>query len=118
MKTAKKKHPRFNVPNFGAKHRSRVPDRWRKQRGIDNKKREARQGYGATPVIGYKNSDSVRFARQNGKKEMLVHNEREIMQVQKDTVARIAHDVSKRKRLAMQRVADMQGIEIANRVIA
>ena len=35
----KKTHPTFSIPNFGSKHRKRVPARWRKQRGIDNKKR-------------------------------------------------------------------------------
>ena len=39
MKMIKRKHPRFNVPNYGAKKRKRVMARWRKQRGVDNKKR-------------------------------------------------------------------------------
>ena len=61
---AKREKTRFTVPNFGAKNRKRVRERWRKQRGIDNHKREGKANRGATPGIGYKNSDAVRFSRQ------------------------------------------------------
>ena len=39
MIVKKKSHPNFKVPNYGAKTGRRVKARWRKQRGIDNKKR-------------------------------------------------------------------------------
>lgn len=116
----KKKHPKFVVPGFGTRNRSRIPDRWRKQRGTDNKKRVALSGYGATPHIGYRNSDSIRYLRADGKKEMLVHNEKELtdltMKKQENIVVVIAHDVSKRKRIMLQAIADKAGLRIANNV--
>lgn len=114
----KKYHPTFNVPNFGAKHRKKVPKRWRKQRGIDNKKREQLKGYGARPKIGYKNSDSIRFARPDGNREMLIHNESEMLMVAKmeNHVARFAANISRKKRLMLQKVADKEKIRIVNRV--
>ncbi|MDE1811213.1 MAG: hypothetical protein KGH66_04175, partial [Candidatus Micrarchaeota archaeon] len=59
----KKPHPKFNVPNFGARSMSRVPERWRKQRGIDNKKRIKRNFMGAEPTIGYGNPKAIRGVR-------------------------------------------------------
>jgi ribosomal protein L32E len=63
MAIKKKGHPTFNVPNFGSKSRSRVKARWRKQRGIDNKKREKMDFMGAEPTIGYRNPESLRGVR-------------------------------------------------------
>ncbi|MEM0106653.1 MAG: eL32 family ribosomal protein, partial [Candidatus Micrarchaeaceae archaeon] len=62
----KKLHPKFLVPNVYAKNRSRVKDRWRKQRGIDNKKRIKKAFMGAEPTIGYRNPSSIRGTRKNG----------------------------------------------------
>lgn len=117
MVEKKKKHPSFRVPNFGAKSRKRVPERWRKQRGIDNKKRIERSGYGATPKIGYKNPEELRFTRNDGTVGVLVHNEAEMLAVQKDKnhVAIFAHSVSRKKRVLMQKLADSKGINVLNR---
>ncbi|MGC8587022.1 MAG: eL32 family ribosomal protein [Candidatus Micrarchaeia archaeon] len=113
----KKRHPRFVVPNYGAKHRARVKDRWRKQRGTDNKKRRKYSGYGALPGIGYKNSDSVRFSRPDGSIEMLVHNDGELIKaIEAGYAIRFSHSISARKRMAMQRIADAKAAKIVNRV--
>lgn len=114
----KKKHPNFNIPNYGLKSRKRVMERWRKQRGDDSKKRVKRQGFGANPSIGYKNPDATRFARRDGIREMLVHNEKELLAVPRNTeyVAVFAHDLSARKRKSFQKIADANGVKISNRV--
>jgi large subunit ribosomal protein L32e len=113
----RKSHPKFNVPNFGAKGFKRVPKRWRKQRGIDNKKRVSKQGYGASPSIGYGNPKSVRYQRPDGTREMLIHNEKELQAVPKGGkfVAVFAHDLGGKKRALLQKVADASGIKIANK---
>jgi large subunit ribosomal protein L32e len=113
----KKYHPKFNVPNYGSPGFKRVTHRWRKQRGIDNKKRIARQGYGASPGIGYKNAKSIRFARPDGTREMLVHNEKEMRAIPKggEFIAVFAHDLGVRKRLVLQKIADESGIKVANK---
>lgn len=115
----KKPHPKFVVPGYRSKGSKGVPHRWRKQRGTDNKKRIARSGYGATPHIGYKASADMRYKRPDGKLEVLVHNESEMMSLAADpenVVAMIAHDVSVRKRIAMQGIADKYKLKVANRV--
>ena len=113
----KRKHPRFNVPNYGAKKRKRVMARWRKQRGVDNKKRIYKSGYGAVPNTGYKNSEKVRFRKNGIELEKVIHNERELLQIGGgDVVAKFAHDISLRKRIALQEIADKKGIKVSNRV--
>lgn len=116
----KKWHPKFVVPGFNTVNRSRLPDRWRKQRGNSNKKRLQRSGYGAKPHIGYRNSDAIRYLRSDGKKEILVHNEKElhnvVAQKHQNAIIVIAHDISKRKRLVMQAVADKAGLKVANAI--
>ena len=114
----KRKHAVFRVPNYGAKNRKGVKERWRKPRGIDSKIRVEKKGHGATPKVGYKNHASVRFARKDGTFERLVHNEAELLAIQGDKtkVAILAHGLSRRTRMSLQKTADSKGIRIANRI--
>lgn len=114
----KKKHAVFKVPNYGAKNRKGVPERWRKPRGIDSKIRVEKKGHGATPKVGYKNHASVRFARKDGMFEHLVHNENDLLAIHGDKtrVAVLAHDLSRRTRESLQKTADAKGIRIVNRI--
>jgi large subunit ribosomal protein L32e len=115
----KKKHPKFNVPNFGAKSRKRVPERWRKQRGIDNKKRIKRNFMGAEPTIGYRNPESIRGIRASGRRMLIVRNVNEmrmlVLKSDKDKFdVAIAHSVSKRKRAEIASIASSNGIRVTN----
>ncbi len=105
----KKSHPTFNVPNFGSKSRSRVKARWRKQRGIDNKKRVKKDFMGAEPTIGYRNPESLRGVRASGKRVVLVHNVEELKRLIQGDVSgievTIAGGVSTRKRIVMTEAA-------------
>jgi large subunit ribosomal protein L32e len=94
----KKKKPNFIVPN--SKSIMRVPSRWRKPRGIDNKKRIRVAAHGKSPRIGYKNSPEVRFLHPSGNVEVIVHNPEQLEGL-KDVVVRIAGQVGNRKRVAI-----------------
>ena len=113
----KKNHPTFNVPNFGAKNRKRVQERWRKQRGIDSKKRVKRSGYGAVPNIGYRNSDDVRGMRPDGTMGILVRNRKELDEAMKMEGVSIilASGLSKRTRAELEKAAEAGKARIANR---
>src|SRR5271155_1137685 len=107
----KKTHPTFSIPNFGSKSRKRVLPRWRKQRGIDNKKRIKRNFMGAEPTIGYGNPESLKGIRINGMRVMLVRNLNELKTLIKEKKLEgydvtIAKGVSSRKRIEMSKVAD------------
>ena len=114
----KREHPRFVVPNYGAKNRKRVKDRWRSQRGEDNKKKLKKSGYGKMPSIGYKNPDEVRFKEKNGMLKIVIHNENELNQIigKKDYEVVLAHELSKRKKMELQRLAEMHGMKVSNKV--
>lgn len=115
----KKSHPKFNVPNFGAKKRSRVPERWRKQRGIDNKKRIKKRFMGAEPTIGYQNPKSLRGVRVNGNRIMLVHNTNELKRLVDGKMlsgydVTIAKGVSIRKKIEMTELAKKSKVTVTN----
>ncbi len=112
----KKNHPTFNVPNFGAKSRKRVPERWRKQRGIDNKKRIKKSFMGAEPNIGYGNPQELRGVRASGRRLLVVHNVNDLLLVKgaQNYEVAIAHDVSMRKRNEIIKAAESSSIRIIN----
>jgi large subunit ribosomal protein L32e len=116
----KKRHPKFNVPNQGAIKRSRVPDRWRKQRGIDSKKRIKKDFMGAEPTIGYGSPESVKGVRINGNRIVLVHNLKEMQSIvgdrksQKNVDVTIAAPVAVRKRVMITELAEKNGIRVTN----
>jgi large subunit ribosomal protein L32e len=114
----KKKHPKFSIPNYGAKKRSRVLPRWRKQRGIDNKKRIKKNFMGAEPTIGYQNPKELRGIRASGKRAMLVHNESEVKKIIEQKVENceitIARAVSIRKRIIITEIANKAKLNVTN----
>jgi large subunit ribosomal protein L32e len=119
IKARKKGHPKFNVPNAGAKSRSRVKPRWRTQRGIDNKKRIKKKFMGAVPGIGYRNPEQLRHVRADGTIAKLVHNTSELLELlenpeDSNISVTIAGAVGKRKRAAIAELAKKNGIKVTN----
>ncbi len=114
----KKRHPKFYVPNFGVK--VRVKERWRKQRGIDNKKRTTKSFMGAEPTIGYRNPEAIRGVRINGRRIVLIHNvpelERMVSKGESDFDVTIAKPVSVRKRIEISELASKKGLHVTNGV--
>ncbi len=116
----KKTHPRFNVPNAGAKNRSSVPERWRKQRGIDSKKRVKKAFAGAEPTIGYGNPEELRGVRVNGKRIVVVHNMNELKDVisnpdMDEVDITLAASLSRRKRIELVKLADENKMHVTNK---
>jgi large subunit ribosomal protein L32e len=121
MIVKKKSHPNFKVPNYGAKNRSRVKARWRKQRGIDNKKRIKKDFAGAEPTIGYKNMDSQMGLRADGNRMMLVHNVAELQALidrkeLQNYVVTVSRSVSKRKNAEITGLATKNKVKVTNGV--
>jgi ribosomal protein L32E len=121
IKIKKKTHPKFNVPNFGIKKRKGVKERWRKQRGIDNKKRIKMAMMGAEPTIGYKNSESVRGIRANGKRLYRINNIEEMKNVLKNPDISsnlydfiVPHSLSKRSRHEIAILANNNKFKVVN----
>jgi|GEM_PF-549059 len=107
----KKKKPNFIIPN--SKSIMRVPSRWRKPRGIDNKKRIRAAAHGASPRIGHKNSGLVRFMHPCGNFEVIVHNPAQLESL-KDVVIRISGSVGNKKRIAIVKRANELKLRVLN----
>ncbi len=119
MAMKKKLHPRFNVPNAGAKNRKRVPERWRKARGVDSKKRVKRAFAGAEPTIGYRNPEEIRGIRASGKRAILVHNITELTDAMENPdigefEVTLASQLSRRKRIEIVKAAEQNKIHVTN----
>jgi large subunit ribosomal protein L32e len=119
--TRKKGHPKFNVPNYGAKSRSRVKARWRKQRGIDSKKRIKKAYMGAEPTIGYKNPDSIMGVRVSGRRLFVAHSLSELSaelarnpKFAEQFEVAIASTVGRRNGSVMVKMAESKGVRVTN----
>lgn len=107
----KKKKPKFNVMNLG--FQKRVKDRWRKPRGVANKKRRRYAFAGASPRIGYRNPPKLRGIHPKGKNELLVKNPAQLENT-KDVLIRIAGSVGKKKRVRIIERARQLNLTVLN----
>jgi large subunit ribosomal protein L32e len=113
VKLKRKKKPRFNVPNLG--FFKSVKARWRKPRGTHNKKRMKFKFMGASPKVGYKNSESVRGLHSSGRREVLVNNLGELKAIKDDKVlVRVAGSIGNKKRKLIEETAKSLKLEILN----
>lgn len=102
----KKKKPKFNVQNYG--FNKKVKQRWRRPRGVANKKRKRLNKAGASPTVGYKNKVSIRYLHPKGLKEVLVSNLKQLDGL-KNVLVRISSAVGAKKRvLFMKKAAELK----------
>ncbi|MFH1306455.1 MAG: eL32 family ribosomal protein [Candidatus Micrarchaeota archaeon] len=113
MKIKKKKKPKFLRPNYGRSSRKRIKKNWRRQRGIDNKKRVKKAHMGKSPSIGYGQAKAIRFLHPKGKKEILVRNLSELAEV-KDCLVRISASIGKKLRIKLMEEAAKRKLIVLN----
>ena len=93
----------------------RLKENWRKPKGIDNKMRRKIKGWPATVNVGYRGPKIVRGLHPSGYEDILIHNVSELKKVNPKTQAiRIAHGVSKRKRIKILVEARKKKIKVLN----
>jgi large subunit ribosomal protein L32e len=109
-----RKHPKFLPPNYGRK--KRVKERWRKPRGIDNKKRVGKKIMGASPNIGWRSARDDRDFHPSGYKEVLVRSLNDMNKINsKEKVAvRIAAAVGAKKRAMILAKAKELNVHVLN----
>ncbi|MFH0927442.1 MAG: eL32 family ribosomal protein [Candidatus Micrarchaeota archaeon] len=109
----KKAKPKFLRPNYGRSSRKRIKRAWRRQRGVDNKKRVNKAHMGASPSIGYGQDRRIRYLHPVGLHEALVHNLHELEKVQGAAV-RIAASCSKRLKEKLVAAALSKNLRVLN----
>jgi large subunit ribosomal protein L32e len=111
MAIKKRKHPKFLRPNYGRSSRSRIKLAWRRPRGIDNKKRLKIKYMGASPSIGYRQPNAIRYHHPKGLPEVLVQTPADLAGL-KNVVIRIAGSVGRLKRAAIEQLAAKMGLHV------
>ncbi|BGO88403.1 60S ribosomal protein L32 [Rhodotorula toruloides] len=117
--------PRTTALAFSAREQKRhqsdryagVKEAWRKPKGIDNRVRRRFKGQLPMPSIGYGSNKKTRHLLPNGKKEFVVHNEKDVetlLMQGKQFAATIASSVSARKRVAIVEKARVLGVKVNN----
>lgn len=112
-KRAKKKKPDF-VRSESWRY-AKLKENWRRPRGLDHKMRRKIKGWPPTVSVGYKGPKVARGLHPSGYKEVLVHNAKEISNIDPKTeAARIAHTVGKKKRVQIIAAAKKKKVFILN----
>jgi len=114
MAIKKRPHPKFHRPNYGRSSRSRIKAPWRRQRGIDNKKRAKIAYMGCSPSIGYGQPSEIRGFHPRGMPEKLVQTPSELTGL-KNVLIRIAGGVGRKKREEIIRVAEAAKLHVLNK---
>jgi len=112
-KRAKKKKPDF-VRSESWRY-LKLKESWRRPRGLDHKMRRKIKGWPPTVSVGYRGPKVARGLHPSGYKEVLVHNAKEISNIDPKTeAARIAHTVGKKKRVQIIAEAKKKKVFILN----
>lgn len=93
----------------------RVKPSWRRPKGIDSKMRLKRKGWPKSVDVGYRSPKEVRGLHPSGFEEVIVHNVKDLEEVEPDQAARIAHTVGMKKRTQIIERAEELKIYVLNK---
>src|SRR3990170_6151782 len=112
-KRAKQKKPEF-LRSESWRY-TKLSESWRRPRGLDHKMRRKIKGWPPMVSTGYKGPKAARGLHPSGLREVLVHNVKEVAEVDpKVQAARIAHTVGKKKRALILAEAKKKKLLILN----
>ncbi|RMF55291.1 50S ribosomal protein L32e [Candidatus Woesearchaeota archaeon] len=108
----KRKKPKFVRKDAHKKKRLKM--KWRKPKGLQNKKRLGLRGYGKKVSIGYGTKKSEKHLSKDGLRIMRVQNVKELKSINKNTDAVLIAAVGTKKKLEIMQAAEKEGIKIIN----
>ena len=116
-KNLKRKRPYFR--RVESWRYNRVPERWRRARGIDSKTREKKGGWPISPKIGFRGPKEVRYQSSSGKEEVLVTSTVDLSLIDpKRQSGRIAAKIGRKKKEKIIMEAELLNIHILNPISA
>ena len=114
----KRKHLKQRTPHFLREEwfrYKRIPQNWRRPDGITSKMRINLKYRPSKVRVGFRGPKEIRGAHPSGFHEVLVHNIRELEEINpKKQAARISSTVGTKKRLALAKKAEELDIRILN----
>jgi large subunit ribosomal protein L32e len=111
-KRQKKKKPHF-IQEESWRYK-RIHAVWRRPKGIDSAMRFKRKSRPKSVEIGYRSPKIVRGFHPSGFQEVLVHNIKELENINSECVVRISHTVGLRKKLLIIEKAKELGLRVLN----
>jgi len=96
---------------------NRVPETWRKPRGIDNRMRRRFKGAAPMPKVGYGSDKRTKYLLPNGLRKLIVRNEKEVdllLMHNKSYAAEISRTVGGRQRVKILERAKALGVKVTN----
>src|SRR3989337_670789 len=112
-KRAKQKKPEF-LRSESWRY-TKLSESWRRPRGLDHKMRRKIKGWPPMVSTGYKGPKIARGLHPSGYREVLVHNTKEIIEIDPKTqAARIAHTVGRKKRAQIIAEARAKKVVVLN----
>ncbi|MEF8878917.1 MAG: 50S ribosomal protein L32e [Candidatus Thermoplasmatota archaeon] len=94
----------------------RLPDSWRRPKGLHSKMRTSRKYRPKRVKIGFRSPKETRGLHPSGFEEVMVHNVDDLEDIDpKRQAARIGHTVGTRKRLKIEEKAEEKDIRVLNK---
>lgn len=111
-KDKKKKKPDWKRQQH---HLKRLKKKWRRPKGTHSKMRKKVKGRGKMPNIGYKNPEEIRGKHPSGYFPVLVHNVKELKEINPKKEAAIIAKIGEKKREKILKEADKMKIRVLNK---
>ena len=116
-KNLKRKRPNFR--RYESWRYNRVPERWRRARGIDSHVREKVGGWPISPQIGFRSPKDVRYTLTSGKEEVIINSILDLSLIDPERQSgRIAAKIGRKKKEKIITEAELLNIHILNPISA
>jgi len=112
LKSKKKKLPYFVQRK--AIYIKRMPLRWKKPRGKQNKLRRQMKNKGSMVKIGFGSTSAIKGMNSNLKKLVLVNNKIDVSKLTTNDAAIIASRLGMKKKLELMKLIEKRGISLHN----
>ncbi len=108
------KRPKFSREDYNKKKRVKHNNKWRKPRGIHSKTRHSFRGNFALVKPGYRNPKAVRGLDSSGLFPILVHNLKDVQNIDVKTQCAIIANIGVKKRIILLNECKKKNIKILN----